>query len=245
MINNLKRCIFDVAVIVSITCIMTVVAIIGNKKITPAVEFTLEPQLTAGVFYVTNVDFNNKLTMTSTAISTVGTTSTTLESLNESMEQEIIENELNEDSVDIVSYNVPINAPGCHNSTYTHMNYKKITSKSTNQYVVNYDSNVYTDSDGCRRVPCSWDNEDYYLVAIGKGYGFSAGDYIAITFSSGKIIKAIVGDMKATIDTDPTERYQKYDGSVVELIVDEQLINRPQVFEENGGVVSIDSLIIG
>lgn len=245
MINNLKKCIFNIIIIVSITCIMTVVAIIGNKKIDTSVieSKLLEPQLTAGVFYVTNVDFNNdNLTVTSTAVSTVGTT---LESLNESMGQEIIENGLNEDSVDEISYNVPINAPGCHNSTYTHMNYKKITSKSTNQYAVNYDSNVYTDADGCRRVPCSWDNEDYYLVTIGKGYEFSAGDYIAITFSSGKIIKAIVGDMKATADTDPTERYQKYDGSVVELIVDEQLINRPQVFEENGGVISIDPLIMG
>lgn len=142
------------------------------------------------------------------------------------------------------AYNVPLQAKGIDADKFTYMSYTTITSKNTAQYAINYKSGAYTDEDGCRRIECTWDNEDYYLVAIGQGYGFEAGDYIRIFFEDGTSVKAVVGDMKAKADTDETLRYQAIDGSVVELIVEDTLIQKPESFT-HGNVVSIEELTLG
>lgn len=142
------------------------------------------------------------------------------------------------------NFNVPLNATGINADNFTYMSYTSITNKSTKQYVINYESGAYTDENGCRRITCTWDNEDYYLVAIGQGYGFKAGDYIRIFFEDGTSVKAIIGDMKARADTDETNRYQAFDGSVVELIVEDVLVSKPESFC-HGNVISIEELILG
>lgn len=143
------------------------------------------------------------------------------------------------------AYNVPTGEKGCHANTYTYMSYTAITDESSVQYGVNRLDGAYTDEEtGMRMKECSYEDDDYYYVAIGQGYGFYSGDYVRIFFADGTSIKAIVGDSKANCDTDPSNRYQKYDGSVVELIVDGDLKQRPEAFE-HGKVVSIEPLIIG
>lgn len=142
------------------------------------------------------------------------------------------------------NFNVPLNAVGINADNFTYMSYTAITNKSTKQYVINYESGAYTDENGCRRITCTWDNEDYYLVAIGQGYGFKAGNYIRIFFEDGTSVKAIIGDMKAKADTDETNRYQAFDGSVVELIVEDILLAKPESFC-HGNVISIEELILG
>lgn len=142
------------------------------------------------------------------------------------------------------NFNVPLNAVGINADNFTYMSYTSITNKSTKQYVINYESGAYTDENGCRRITCTWDNDDYYLVAIGQGYGFKAGDYIRIFFEDGTSVKAIIGDMKARADTDETNRYQAFDGSVVELIVEDVLLSKPESFC-HGNVISIEELILG
>lgn len=163
------------------------------------------------------------------------------EDLNKEKESECVDS----DMYDTLSNNVPWHQDGCHSRTYTYMSYKKITSKNTVQYAINNDPNVYTDENGIRRVPCVWDNEDYYLVAIGTGYGFSAGDYIAICFKDGTVVKAIVGDIKSDNDTDPTNKYHAIDGSVVEFIVDNTKLDNPDSFEGHGPIISIEALVMG
>lgn len=143
------------------------------------------------------------------------------------------------------AYNVPTGEKDCHANTYTYMSYTAITDESSVQYGVNRLDGAYTDEEtGMRMKECSYEDDDYYYVAIGQGYGFYSGDYVRIFFADGTSIKAIVGDSKANCDTDPSNRYQKYDGSVVELIVDGDLKQRPEAFE-HGKVVSIEPLTIG
>lgn len=168
------------------------------------------------------------------------------EEATEETAEEVVEENKNIPEV-ATKYNVPVSEGICDADKFTYMSYTAITSKRTMQYQVNYNSGAYTDDEtGVRMLPCDWnEDEDYYLVAIGQGYGFSAGDKIRVFFEDGTSVMAVVGDMKAVNDTDPTMRYQKYDGSVVELIVDGKLKQKPDTFDGHGNVVSIEELAIG
>ncbi len=46
-----------------------------------------------------------------------------------------------------------------------------------------------------------------YLVAIGTGWGAIVGDYVTATLDTGEIVECVVGDIKADIHTDDTNRY--------------------------------------
>ena len=175
-----------------------------------------------------------------TKISTVAAAEPEIETIEESVEETPVE-----EIPVATAYNVPTSEEGCHANTYTYMSYTAITDESSVQYDVNRLDGAYTDEEtGMRMKECSYEDDDYYYVAIGQGYGFYSGDYVRIFFADGTSIKAIIGDSKANCDTDPSNRYQKYDGSVVELIVDGDLKQRPEAFE-HGKVVSIEPLTIG
>lgn len=190
----------------------------------------------AGASNIT-VDFNEAI-IEDTKISTVAAAEPEIETIEEPVE------EVDEIPV-ATAYNVPTGEKDCHANTYTYMSYTAITDESSVQYGVNRLDGAYTDEEtGMRMKECSYEDDDYYYVAIGQGYGFYSGDYVRIFFADGTSIKAIVGDSKANCDTDPSNRYQKYDGSVVELIVDGDLKQKPEAFQ-HGKVVSIESLIIG
>lgn len=85
----------------------------------------------------------------------------------------------------------------------SYMSYNRITATTSKQYALQLTSD--TNSDGMRTT--------YNRVQIAIA-GFEVGDMLNITLSSGDIINAIVGDIKA--DTDCLHS----DGSLVEFIVD-------------------------
>ena len=111
--------------------------------------------------------------------------------------------------------NVPNGASGCLSWNHSYMDYQKVTSKSSNQYKVLNSVYAWTDKNTGLRM-----YKDRICIAIGQGYNAVAGDYVDIVLDDNTIIKCIVGDMKAVVDTDESMRYHTIDGSVVECIVD-------------------------
>lgn len=115
--------------------------------------------------------------------------------------------------------NVPNGQGVCDSAKRTYMDYRLVTATNTNNYRVLNSDDSYTDSNTGIRM-----NDNQICVAVGSYYGLP-GDYIDIVLEDGTVVEAIVADGKADEDTDPTNRYQKYDGSVVELIVDTNVYN--------------------
>ncbi len=93
----------------------------------------------------------------------------------------------------------------------TYMDYRKITRTSSPQY--GFRLLGETDDHGLRRF------RGDYLVALGTYYG-SIGDRFEITLSGGRVFFACMGDYKADIDTDASNRFIPANGNMVEFIID-------------------------
>lgn len=100
----------------------------------------------------------------------------------------------------------------------THMDYRSITREGSAQLLLQAHS--YTNHQGLRM------SEGYFLVALGTYYAKQIGDKFTITFGNGVSIKAMAGDVKADKDTDSTNRYDLGDGSVVEFIIDKEVLDK-------------------
>lgn len=104
--------------------------------------------------------------------------------------------------------------PGGNTSMKSYMGYKAITSTKSPQYKLQHGGQVYTDSNGYRRVG------DSFVVAVGTYYADSIGTKLRVTLDSGSQFTAIVGDFKANRHTDGSNMQHAKDGSVIEFIVD-------------------------
>lgn len=159
------------------------------------------------------------------------------ESTNENIDKVAIDENKN---IILVSHagNVPVGAPGCKSYKITYEPVRLITCKSAPAYKATHDEGVYTDVN----TSCLM-KDGKYLVAIGTGYGFNVGDAITITVDNGEMVDAIVGDFKDDADTDnATHKYHNEDGSVVELIIDDNYeYHKPECFD--GNVIDIQSFI--
>lgn len=102
--------------------------------------------------------------------------------------------------------------PNGDTSKKTYMDFKKITSKSSDQYKIQQLDNVYTDDEGFRRI------DDKFIVAVGSFYG-KVGQELRIELSTGRVFNAIIGDQKADRHTDSNNQRHKSDGSVLEFLV--------------------------
>ena len=89
--------------------------------------------------------------------------------------------------------------------------YRCLNSKMSKQYRLQ--QKAYTDSQGLRRL------NNYYMVAIGKGWNIPVGHTCEITLSSGQKVYCVVSDVKQNRHTDHTNRYD-CKGGVLEFIVD-------------------------
>lgn len=115
---------------------------------------------------------------------------------------------------------VPNWEEGCKSYNITFMNYTAVTSVNSRQYQLLNGEEAYTDPvTGIRMVG------DRYCIALGWGYTHEVGAKVDLYFEDGKVVNCILGDCKASDDTDPTGRYQKYDGSVAEFVVDKEYFN--------------------
>jgi len=123
----------------------------------------------------------------------------------------------------LVSYSVPDG----DTSFKTYMSYKAITNTESAQYQLQ--QKAKTDENGLRII-----DDDYYCVAIGSYYSDSIGDKFLVEFEDGTRIKIIIGDFKADIHTDKTNRYTNiYDSNdnfishnVIEFIVDMSTLDK-------------------
>lgn len=87
-----------------------------------------------------------------------------------------------------------------------------------------------TDSNGLRIV------NGRYCVALGSYYTTEIGTQLDVELSTGVTLPCILGDSKADIHTDPTNRQSNSgNGNVVEFIVDTNLLNHEA---KNSGTVS-------
>lgn len=102
------------------------------------------------------------------------------------------------------------------NAKKTYMDYREIKRLGSRQ--LELQQKAWTDEQGFRRI------HDYYMVAMGTYYG-TVGDKFIITLSRGSKIKAIMGDIKANQHTDEKNQYHLKDGSIVEFIIDKEVIN--------------------
>lgn len=116
---------------------------------------------------------------------------------------------------DAAGENVPNYMEGCRSQFKSYMAYTAVTSQTSPQYKLLNSESAYTDPNtGLRMV------DGRYCIAVGTGYCSQIGTKIDLVLENGNILKCILGDVKADIHTDDTNRYHYQDGSVAEFIVD-------------------------
>lgn len=116
--------------------------------------------------------------------------------------------------------------PDYDTSFKTYMDYRKITDKTSAQYMLQMEA--YTDDIGLRKY------EDHYIVAMGTYYSNNVGDTFKITLDNDKSFDVIIGDIKADCHTDDKNMYSPvYDNNgnfisanVIEFIVDTKKLNK-------------------
>jgi len=115
-------------------------------------------------------------------------------------------------------FNRVLEVPNMNTSFKTYMDYRTITDKSSRQWKLQ--QQAVTDSQGFRKVG------EYLCVALGSYFSTNIGDKFKITLDSGNIILVILGDCKADIHTDKTNRYIPKNKNVVEFIVDSNKLDK-------------------
>lgn len=98
----------------------------------------------------------------------------------------------------------------------SYMDYRAITSKSSNQYVYVH-SNLAVDTES----GLLYDSEGFIAVALGSKYG-NIGDRFYITLSSGNILPVVKAEAKADTDTN-NGCEQSVDKSVMEFVLDKNV----------------------
>lgn len=96
--------------------------------------------------------------------------------------------------------------------------YRAITSKNTPHYKLQHEYAV-TGPEGIRMV------DNRYCIAIGSYFTTTIGQYIDIVLENGTVIPCILGDQKSDAHTDDLHIAHKSDGSIVEFIVDLEVLD--------------------
>ena len=78
---------------------------------------------------------------------------------------------------------------------------------------------AYTEPNGIRAI------EDRYCIALGSYFTTEIGQYIDVVLENGTVIECILGDQKADRHTDDKHIAHLTDGSVVEFIIDKDVMN--------------------
>ena len=130
-----------------------------------------------------------------------------------------------ESSIKSKMQTIEYDIPDYDTSFKTYMDYRKITDKSSAQYMLQMEA--YTDDIGLRKY------EDHYIVAMGTYYSNNVGDTFKITLDNEKSFNVIIGDIKADCHTDSHMYSPVYDNkgnlisaNVIEFIVDTKKLDR-------------------
>ena len=111
------------------------------------------------------------------------------------------------------NYDVP------YNKIKSYMDYRAITDETSNQYKLQSSSHTYTNKQGLRM------SNDRYCIALGSYYTTQIGQYVDVELENGKIIRAVLADCKADTDTDTNNQIHNTDGSVLEFVVDTDILD--------------------
>lgn len=103
------------------------------------------------------------------------------------------------------------------NSFKSYMDYRCIRNKCSKQYKLQ--KKCKTAKNGIRVY------KGCYVIAVGTYYTNKVGTKVDLVMKNKKVVRCIVGDIKANCDTDYLHR-QTSDGSVVEFIVDTKKLSR-------------------
>ena len=103
-------------------------------------------------------------------------------------------------------------------ATKSYESYQAITAKDTVNYQISHSSEAETINGGLRKY------RGLFCVAMGSYYG-SPGTYVKIVFEDGVTIFFIITDQKKDSETDSRHMYHLHDGSVIEFLVDNTVIN--------------------
>jgi len=118
------------------------------------------------------------------------------------------------------------------NTAKTYMDYRMTTVVDSRQYqFLNY--KCYVD----KTTGFLYDEDGFIAVALGSYYG-EIGDRFYFTLDSGIVLPLVKGEEKADEDTDYTGCYHKYDGSVIEFVIDSDYAGRYFFSNDNGLVLN-------
>lgn len=99
----------------------------------------------------------------------------------------------------------------------SYMSYRAITSKSSTQYKLQ--CIAYTGEFGIRQI------DNRFCVAIGTFSNATVGTYIDLILENGTVIPCAIGDFKADIHTDSTNKVTSHNGCVSEFIIDKTVLH--------------------
>jgi len=94
---------------------------------------------------------------------------------------------------------------------FSFMSYRAITYRNSPQWQMQ--QYATTDDAGLRRY------NGLKMLAIGTGWGYTVGDVINVTLSSGIVITGIIGDIKADRHTCERNKRTAHNGCYLEFIV--------------------------
>lgn len=132
------------------------------------------------------------------------------------METKIKSTNLSLTETSLISYDIP----DIDTSFKAYTDYKYITDKTSKQYQIVQDS--YTDCHGIRRM----NRNNDFVVALGTYYAEEVGVRFLISLDTGVELFATVGDIKANIHTEGTNRFILHNGNVVEFYIDSEVIDK-------------------
>lgn len=96
----------------------------------------------------------------------------------------------------------------------SYMDYRKVSSVTSDQYKLLRSDNAYTNKYGIRCI------DGRCCIAVGSGFTSQIGIKIDVILDNGTVIPCVLGDQKSDTDTDSSHTYHLVDKSVIEFVVD-------------------------
>lgn len=147
--------------------------------------------------------------------------------LNYDIQNEIVRTEIvyvDEPEIEFIEH------PVCSVNTFkSWMDYRKITAINSDQYKLQSKSTT-------NQVTGIREYKGHLLVAMAASYG-PVGRTYEITFESNQTIKVIIGDIKADTDC------EHLDGSMIEFIVDENMISKNVINTGNFNQIFVGQIV--
>lgn len=151
--------------------------------------------------------YSHTIMLESNSESEIDTADKLPETKNDVLEEEIEDViEENPEEITFTEHNMPDTS-----GFKSYMSYKALTQIGSRQ--LKLQESAYTGRFGIRQY------DDRFCVAIGTAYNAKVGTYVDLVLDNGVVIECIIGDLKATVHTDKTNRISA-NGCVSEFIVD-------------------------